>query len=553
MTVPTSFVYNGDYFSFTEHCNIENSPVSQGLEKESVSPATFEEFDEHLLFEAQWLPEHATSIDPFPRVGIGYISSSGTAYTEALEDAFYLSRVLGGPLVIGIINPSNDDSPSSTVARMLAATWSRFFSTHPLSEYLQYYHGDGGKYVERALEFSEHKANIFTVGINSNTVIEGEKAFSFRNYGEIKTLVKGSANHPKMVSLPWFLDSTGSFQLRFCDPIFLVALQITFSLIACSGNRFVLGNILGQPGSCSSLIRMIQKSKFPQQQCFESHTVLSRQRRMEMVVQVLATNWKLAIDGEESWPERRLDHFFRSTQVALRLQDYVTAFFIAEHVDDMAITAYMIFFSLYWGIYSVLHVVLCAYRHRDGESSVQRATIFVDITVPAVNFIEMIFNGYLMGCGSGIHGVLASHSLCLLIQQGLGAISTLRQGIYTISKVFLGVQEDTVPVSVKSETKKMVKVGNGFPKRVTQQRIFQGLCTLILYGLLSVLLKVFCLEKVQKHVRFHEHESVLSAHCMLDSGVVHTYSIVRGVFVSLALVALIFVVVKARCCHGGPV
>lgn len=558
MVSPVTFFQNDDYFTSGDVSEVlsEVVPSSPGLllHEEEEFPLQLDRFRDDTLFYARWSlgnePQRNNS------VGVGYISSSSTAYHEALEDGFYLSRILGGPLVTGICSKGrlcgNKDLSLSVEVSMLLASWKKFFQDKPRGKYIQYFFKDGGQFVAYALEKSQHRDRITTVGLNSNTVLTGKHTYMFRSLGDCSSFF--SRNHQAIMALVWLSNSSSLCFPRFNDPVFTCALQLTYYVLAYPGSALALEDIVKEARLFLQLIHTVQRQKMLNARCFGVARDSNQPQKVSDVVNTLITNCTIAFDGEERWPERRLDCFFISLYKAMHIQDYVLAFFLSEHINDRKITATMSVFAIYWTLVAVAKVMLYAHRKPDMESSVQFVALVVGSASGVFSAIDACFNFHLAGCGSGIHGVLALHAAAASARGIMTLFPRVRELTHSIPRAVLGNREETTIVVVNGDNRKVAKVRKQFIKDLVQERIFAHLFILMVCGSLAFSLKwLRCLgEKWPSLNHFHQHTVNMGTKVSCNetiSSAVGTYEITRGAFVMIATVALIYILLKSRCCR----
>ncbi|WP_213357552.1 DUF687 family protein [Chlamydiifrater phoenicopteri] len=115
----------------------------------------------------------------FGEVCIVYVNDSGTPAFEALSAGCVLSECCGGHPVNTVLNEGVGFSCSRPLHRLrcpryhpqvlaLHALWMRFLETHPEGIILQIFDGDGGAFVEAALEWLslELRARVHVLGLN---------------------------------------------------------------------------------------------------------------------------------------------------------------------------------------------------------------------------------------------------------------------------------------------------------------------------------------------------------------------------------------------------
>ena len=119
-----------------------------------------------------------------PCVEVGYVNASGLSPRSVWGESLQLSEMLHRPVVaipnaggracsmlargLGLSNCCQISANHSTV-RALLRTWYKFFLQEEAKVFLQIYYGDGGLFVERALQlfsWSPHCLRIRVVGIN---------------------------------------------------------------------------------------------------------------------------------------------------------------------------------------------------------------------------------------------------------------------------------------------------------------------------------------------------------------------------------------------------
>lgn len=420
--------------------------------------------DPHIEFESHFA---VTGNSPFlseTDFEVGYLSSSGCTWLEAVEEGLHLSRVLGGAFVKGIHQnprafPCLGNRQNETLS--LLNNWSNFFAKSPNGIYFQYFYGDAANVIASALTCSNHVSRIILIGINPSVSVNHERVYEYRSAMHLV-----SSRHQHVVTMPWCFQ-TGQIGLaRFLDSTFVASLQFpvvdTLELQAndASGCWIPMDIIVASRGGTF-------RGKIP-----DSSNLKERLARLSYLVRL-----KIQIgENEFFWTQQRADRLSELFQSLLRIGHYAALVAVDSSAKDLR------YLLTGWGTCSLLHLVFVCVRRRGFfgwsiASGLAASGIILNAIDCAFNLRSALSGDQSKNESSSLRLVLASYSISSLFREAILLVPWIRNCSEKVTSALT-----SLPMKKNKKQNSTLKVNQAFYSSISDIRFFMRIFWCVMFS-----------------------------------------------------------------------